>query len=51
VPDDESRLVARLIELATPYGRYGYRRLTALLRGEGCECITNAGNGSGDVRD
>ena len=35
VPDDESRLVARLIELATPYGRYGYRRLTALLRGEG----------------
>ena len=35
VPDDESRLVARLIELATQYGRYGYRRITALLRGEG----------------
>ena len=35
MPDDESRLVARLIELATPYGRYGYRRLTALLRGAG----------------
>lgn len=33
--DDESRLVARLIELATQYGRYGYRRVTALLRGEG----------------
>ena len=35
VPDDESRLVARLVELATQYGRYGYRRITALLRGEG----------------
>ena len=35
VPDDEPRLVARLIELATLYGRYGYRRITGLLRGEG----------------
>lgn len=35
VPDDEPRLVARLIELATTYGRYGYRRITGLLRGEG----------------
>ena len=35
VPDDASRLVARLVELATQYGRYGYRRITALLRGEG----------------
>ena len=35
VPDDEPRLVARLIELATLYGRYGYRRITELLRGEG----------------
>ena len=35
VPDDEVRLVARLVELATQYGRYGYRRITALLRGEG----------------
>ena len=35
MPDDESRLVARLVELATQYGRYGYRRMTALLRGEG----------------
>ena len=33
--DDEPRLVARLIEFATQYGRYGYRRVTALLRGEG----------------
>ena len=28
-------LVAQLVELATQYGRYGYRRITALLRGEG----------------
>ena len=33
--DDEPRLVARIIELATRYGRYGYRRITALLRNEG----------------
>ena len=25
----------RIVELATEYGRYGYRRVTALLRGEG----------------
>ena len=35
VPDDAPRWVARLIELATLSGRYGYRRLTGLLRGEG----------------
>ena len=35
VLDDEPRFVARLIELATQYGRYGYRRITALLQGEG----------------
>ena len=35
MPDDEARLGARLIEFATQYGRYGYRRITALLRGEG----------------
>ena len=34
-PDDEARLVARMTELATAYGRYGYRRITALLRREG----------------
>ncbi len=28
-------MVARIIELATRYGRYGYRRITALLRQEG----------------
>jgi len=33
--DDEEKLVARITELATRYGRYGYRRITALLRQEG----------------
>ena len=35
IPDDEARLVARMVELATQYGRYGYRRVTAILHGEG----------------
>ena len=34
-PADESRLTSRIIELACDYGRYGYRRVTALLRREG----------------
>jgi transposase InsO family protein len=33
--DEEERLLARIIELATQYGRYGYRRITALLKREG----------------
>jgi putative transposase len=35
VPDDEERLIGQIIRLATQYGRYGYRRITALLRGDG----------------
>jgi putative transposase len=35
MPADEPRLVHRMTELATTYGRYGYRRITGLLRGEG----------------
>ena len=35
VVEEEGRLAARVIELATQYGRYGYRRVTALLRQEG----------------
>ena len=34
-PDDEGRLLRRMVELATEYGRYGYRGVTALLREEG----------------
>lgn len=31
----EKALVARMIDLATEYGRYGYRRITGMLRTEG----------------
>lgn len=33
--DDEKRLTERIIHLASLYGRYGYRRITAMLRWEG----------------
>ena len=33
--DDEAALTADIIRLASEYGRYGYRRITALLRREG----------------
>jgi|TARA_B100001971_G_C18143999_1_gene511988 transposase InsO family protein len=35
IRNDEERLVARTIELAIQYRRYGYRRITALLKQEG----------------
>jgi hypothetical protein len=34
-PDDEAALTADIVELARQYGRYGYRRVTALLRRAG----------------
>jgi len=34
-PDDEVALTADIIELARQYGRYGYRRITAMLRRAG----------------
>ena len=34
-PDDEVALTADIIALATQYGRYGYRRITALLQAAG----------------
>ena len=34
-PDDEAALSEAIIDLARPYGRYGYRRITALLRADG----------------
>jgi putative transposase len=34
VSDEEEYLASRIVELATKYGRYGYRRITALLRQE-----------------
>tara|TARA_R110000850_G_scaffold66972_20_gene148889 strand:- start:3328 stop:4233 length:906 start_codon:yes stop_codon:yes gene_type:complete len=35
LPDDEPRLVKRMIELATQYGRYGYRTIWGILCLEG----------------
>jgi transposase InsO family protein len=35
VHESDIRLTARIIELAKEYGRYGYRRITALLQREG----------------
>jgi len=35
IADDEARLTADIVELARAYGRYGYRRITALLRQAG----------------
>ncbi len=35
IPDDEARLTADILELAKRFGRYGYRRTTALLRDAG----------------
>ena len=35
IRDDEELLIKRMVELATKYGRYGYRRITALLQREG----------------
>jgi putative transposase len=32
---EESLLIQRMTELALQYGRYGYRRITVLLRNEG----------------
>ena len=35
IRDNEVPLTAAIVGLADQYGRYGYRRVTALLRGEG----------------
>ena len=35
IPDDEPLLVTEMVQLATQYGRYGYRRITAMLREAG----------------
>jgi len=36
--DDEAALTAAIIDWARQHGRYGYRRVTALLRAEGWHC-------------
>ncbi|MBT3241366.1 MAG: IS3 family transposase [Chloroflexi bacterium] len=35
IPGDEELIRSKVIELASQYGRYGYRRVTALLRNQG----------------
>jgi len=35
IPDDQEKLVNRILSLAQQYGRYGYRRITAMLQNEG----------------
>ena len=40
---DEDRLVADMIELARQFGRYGYRRIAALLREAGWGANDQAG--------
>jgi transposase InsO family protein len=35
ISDDNEQLTRRIVELATTYGRYGYRLITGLLRNEG----------------
>ena len=35
MPDDEAALTADIIAFATEYGRYGYRRIAAMLRDAG----------------
>ena len=35
VPDDEAVLTEWIVDIATQYGRYGYRRVTGMLRNEG----------------
>ena len=35
IPEADAALRAAIVRLATRFGRYGYRRITALLRAEG----------------
>jgi hypothetical protein len=35
ISEEEERLRERIVDLACSYGRYGYRRITGLLRNEG----------------
>ena len=43
---DEDALSEAIIQLASEYGRYGYRRITALLQEAGWHVGKSAGNGA-----
>jgi putative transposase len=47
VRTDEDALTGGIIALATKYGRYGYRRITALLQGAGWRVGRIGCSGSG----
>jgi len=49
-PEDEDRLTQSILALASKYGRFGYRRITALLKLAGwqvgkIECSASGGKG------
>jgi len=50
VAGDEDLLVKDMTRLATEYGRYGYRRITAMLRREGWRVTTRESNDFGGAR-
>ena len=50
VRDDEPTLANDIVGMATRYGRFGYRRITALLRGDGWEVNHRGWSGSGGGR-
>jgi hypothetical protein len=50
VPADEDALTRAIIALASEYGRYGYRRVTALLRQRVGRSGKTGFSGSGVVR-
>jgi transposase InsO family protein len=50
VRHDEAPLTAAIIRLASAYRRYGYRRVTALLRAEGWRVIASGCSASGGAK-
>ena len=50
LPADEDALTRAIIALTFEYGRYGYRRVTALLQADGWRVGKDRVSGSGAVR-
>jgi putative transposase len=48
--DDEDALTDDIVALARQYGRYGYRRITALLRDAGWTSTASGSNVSGSAK-
>lgn len=47
LPDRDRPLIEQVVKLAEKYGRYGYRRITALLQNQAGWSITRKWSGSG----